>query len=143
MARPIKDNADYFPHEKHLRDKPEMHYIRKKFGEGGFGIVIMLLEYLTDKENFRCTFNENEKKLLSINFWVEIELINQIIEDCIKIGFFVKVTIRDEFECPYLNAQMTALISKRLNMRKLREEKIKLEIEQKNKELGQNYPIDD
>lgn len=53
MARPIKDNADYFTHDADMRDDPKIKALRRKFKAEGYGIWNMLLEAITDSDNFR------------------------------------------------------------------------------------------
>ncbi|GHV28882.1 hypothetical protein FACS1894176_11540 [Bacteroidia bacterium] len=50
MARPKKENADYFSHDKEMRNNPKLKYIRNIFNLEGYAVFCMLLEYLTNCE---------------------------------------------------------------------------------------------
>ena len=47
MARPKKNNADYFPHDADMRNDPKIRALRRKFGLKGYAIWNMFLESLT------------------------------------------------------------------------------------------------
>lgn len=58
MARPQKNNADYFSHDNSMRNNRKIKALRTKHGVFGYGVWCMLLEYLTSCEN-----NEIQKTL--------------------------------------------------------------------------------
>ncbi|KQC02068.1 DUF4373 domain-containing protein [Pedobacter sp. Hv1] len=91
MARPKKDNADYFSHDKDMRNDPKIRALRKKF-KNGYSVFNMLLEVLTGSDFFFIEINEMEIELLAGDFDEEAEILTQIIDYCVK----VKLLFREE-----------------------------------------------
>ena len=83
MARPIKNNADYFPHDKDMRNDPKLRAVRAKFGNDGYAIWCYILECLTNADSFKIEWNELSIELLSGDFMVDgdrlIEAVNYMI----------------------------------------------------------------
>ena len=65
MARPKKNNADYFPHDADMRNDPKIRALRRKFGLKGYAIWNMFLESLTNSEYFESEWNEMNIELLA------------------------------------------------------------------------------
>ena len=86
MARPKKNNADYFSHDADMRNDDRVKAVRKKFKSSGYAVYNMLLEYLTDKDYFRIEYNDLTWELMSGDFDEEPELIKMIIDYCIFLG---------------------------------------------------------
>ncbi|HSH52181.1 MAG TPA: DUF4373 domain-containing protein, partial [Bacteroidales bacterium] len=86
MARPKKDNADYFSHDADMRNDPKIKALRKKFGFMGYSIWCYLLEFLTDSDYFEIEWNELNIELLSGDFDCETSDLKSIVEYCIKIN---------------------------------------------------------
>lgn len=104
MARPIKDNADYFTHDADMRDDPKIKALRRKFKAEGYGIWNMLLEAITDSDNFRLLINY---EIISGDFDIEPDRLKEIINYCInlellqydkKTGFLWSKTLDKRFE---------------------------------------------
>lgn len=54
MARPRKNNAEYFSHDASLRNHIKIRALRSKYENNiGYSAYNMLLEILTDADNFR------------------------------------------------------------------------------------------
>ena len=68
MARPQKNNADYFPHDNNMWSDRKIVALRNRHGLLGYGVWNLLLETLCESENFEIDYNESEVELLS-NFW--------------------------------------------------------------------------
>ena len=64
MARPIKNNADYFPHETGMRNDRRIKSLRKRHGAEGYGIYCMLLEVLTDSQGLQVKLTDLEQQLI-------------------------------------------------------------------------------
>ena len=79
MARPIKNNADYFSHDADMRNHRKMKAVRAKFGLEGYAVWNMLLEVLTDAEHFKIDIDEVEVELLAGDFGIESELLSEMI----------------------------------------------------------------
>ena len=58
MARPKKNNADYFSHDADMRNHRKMKAIRAKFGLEGYAIWNMVLEVLSNAELFIVCHNQ-------------------------------------------------------------------------------------
>lgn len=68
MARPQKNNADYFPHDNGMWSDRKIVALRNMFGLTGYAVWNLLLETLCESENFEIVFNDSEAELLA-NFW--------------------------------------------------------------------------
>lgn len=90
MARPKKNNADYFSHDKDMRDDRKIKALRSKYNILGYGVWCMLLEYLTGANNNEIKDEELEIELLAGDFGISVTEINNIINYCIKLGLLVK-----------------------------------------------------
>lgn len=89
MARPKKENADYFSHDKDMRNDPKIRALRKKFKQG-YSVFNMLLEVLTGSDNFFIELSEIEIELLAGDFDEEAEILTQIIDYCVKVKLLLK-----------------------------------------------------
>src|SRR5215510_425667 len=86
MGRPRKDDAEYFSHDKHMRNDERIKMLRKKFGHEGYSLWCMLLEKLTDSPNFRLRFEtEIHKESLSVDFEVESEKLDQVVAYMVRV----------------------------------------------------------
>ena len=64
MARPRKNNAEYFSHDADMRNHRKVKAIRSKYGMQGYGVWCMTLETLTDCDNFEMTLDQIELEVL-------------------------------------------------------------------------------
>jgi hypothetical protein len=85
MARPKKNNADYFSHDAGMRDHRKVKAIREKFGISGYAIWVMTLEYLTACEGNKFDDSEDELELLSGDFRVPATEIRDVLSFCVKL----------------------------------------------------------
>ncbi|MBL4705443.1 MAG: DUF4373 domain-containing protein [Flavobacteriales bacterium] len=44
MARPLKNNADYFSHDNNMRNDKKILAVRRKYGSDGYSVWCMILE---------------------------------------------------------------------------------------------------
>jgi hypothetical protein len=88
MARPEKKNADYFSHDKEMRNDPKLKHIRNMFGLEGYAVFCMLLEHLTNCENFECKLDKKTKKLLSGDFSLTLEKLEEMIAEMTEVELF-------------------------------------------------------
>lgn len=79
MPRPKKNNAAYFSHDADMRNDLKVKALRNKFGNDGYSVWCMLLEVLTDSDNFECKFDDLSKELLAADFNVTSELLTEVI----------------------------------------------------------------
>jgi hypothetical protein len=87
MARPERNNVDYFPHP--VIHGKKMFYLRSKFKNDGYAVWFMLLEEL-GKTNYHYLDIKDETQMmfLSSQMMVTEDVIKSIIEDLVKFGEF-------------------------------------------------------
>jgi hypothetical protein len=86
MARPKKDNAEYFPHDVGMRNDDRVKALRKKFKVSGYGIWNMLIEYLGSKDHFQFEYNDFTLEIMSGDFDVDVKEIQEVISYCLTLG---------------------------------------------------------
>ncbi|SNA84042.1 DUF4373 domain-containing protein [Flavobacterium psychrophilum] len=89
MARPKRENAEYFSHDANMRNDPKIKALRKKFKEG-YSVYNMFLEYLTDCRFFEVEMTDLEYEIMSGDFDIETEFLIDILNYCVKIGLLNK-----------------------------------------------------
>lgn len=87
MARPQKDGLDYFPLDVDIDQDDKVALIEAQHGVTGFAIVIKLFMKIY-KNSYFYEWTEKEQLLFSKRINVDINLVNVIINDCIKWGLF-------------------------------------------------------
>jgi len=85
MARPSKNNADFFGHDHDMRNHRKIKAIRAKFGITGYAIWVMFLEVLTESDENRFVDNELEIELLAGDFGVSVTEIRELLNYCIRL----------------------------------------------------------
>jgi len=118
MARPRKNNADWFSHDTNLRDNLKVKALRAKYGLEGYAIFSMFLEVLADADNFILEEQEeNLVELLAGDFQIEAEKLDEIMQYCFKIWLLQ----RENWKIfnAHLIERMEALLNKRKNMREV------------------------
>lgn len=85
MARPCKNNADYFPHDNDMRDDERIKAVRRKFSHLGYSIWNMLLERLCKAEDFRIEYSSESIDIMAGDFNIEPEQLKEIMEYFIKL----------------------------------------------------------
>lgn len=111
MARPIKNNADYFPHDADMRNDPRVKALRRKFGIEGYGIYCMVVEYLTDAEHFKASIDKLGIELMSGDFDIDVDKLQSVLNYCTQIDLF---QLKDNFlRCNSLEKRLNPLLSKR------------------------------
>ncbi|HMI01832.1 MAG TPA: Lin1244/Lin1753 domain-containing protein [Pedobacter sp.] len=90
MARPEKDNAEYFSHDKNMRNDPKIKALRRRFPKDGYAVWNMLLEVLTESSFFMATISPIHLELMAGDFDVETKILEEIIEYCTKIELLVR-----------------------------------------------------
>jgi len=85
MARPKKQNADYFSHDNNMRNTKKTKALRKRFGHVGYSIWNMLLEALTEADEFKIELTPLNVELFSGDFDITTKEFYEIIDYCIKI----------------------------------------------------------
>lgn len=101
MARPVKHNADYFPHNNDMRNDRRCKALRSKFNLEGYAVFVMLLETLTGANHFQIEDNKMELELIAGDIDIDSKKLNAILEYLIKLGLLVKAG--DLISSPILN----------------------------------------
>lgn len=87
MARPKKNNAEYFAHDADMRNDIRIKALRRKFPDNvGYSLWNMLLEVLTDSDYFEIELDDMAYELLSADFDVEAETLRDVVNYCITLG---------------------------------------------------------
>jgi len=79
MARPKKENADYFSHDADMRNDARILALRRKFGLNGYAVWCMLLEYLTRCDYFEFDYDDLNAELIAGDFNVDPNELDEII----------------------------------------------------------------
>jgi hypothetical protein len=87
MGRPIVNNLSYFKHEVAMRNDPKMKVVRAKYGDEGYAVYCMLLEYLSEKEMLQAPFDDDELEIMAVDFDKNVDRLREL------IGFFTKKRI--------------------------------------------------
>ena len=90
MARPIKNNADYFSHDNDMRDDERIKAVRRKFSHLGYSTWNMLLERLCRAENFRIEYNEDSIDIMAGDFNIDPQELKNIIDYLIKLKLIIQ-----------------------------------------------------
>lgn len=113
MARPKKDNADYFPHDASMRDDSRVKALRKKFGQlEGYALYCMLIEYLSHKNYFTVKLTDVEYEVIAGDFGVDVERLKEFINYSSGVMDLFQL-IDGNLSCRTLNNRMEFLITKR------------------------------
>jgi len=89
MARPQKEGLDYFPLDVDMDQDDKIALIEARYGIIGFGVVIRLFMKIY-KNSYFYEWTEKEQLLFARRVNVDINVINEIINDCLKWGIFDK-----------------------------------------------------
>lgn len=89
MARPQKEGLDYFPLDVDMDQDDKIALIEARYGLIGFGVVIRLFMKIY-KNSYFYEWTEKEQLLFARRVNVDINVINEIINDCLKWGIFDK-----------------------------------------------------
>ena len=112
MARPIKNNCDYFSHDSNLRSDRKIKALRKKFKEG-YSFYCMFLEVLTDCDFNRFYDSEMELEILSGDFDISVAEIRNMIDYCLTINLFSRIAEDNSIHCLGLDKRLKPVYEKR------------------------------
>lgn len=108
MARPVKNNCDYFPHDSNMRNHRKIKALRTKFNTIGYAIWSMFLEYLTGADGNEFENSDIEKELLSGDFGVSVTEMSDVLNYCCSIellfeknGFIYSESLNERLEPVY------------------------------------------
>lgn len=80
MARPKKNNAEYFSHDANMRNDRKIKAVRSKYGLEGYAIWCMVLEALTDAQNFTLPYDEIEMEVMAGDFGISSDLLGEMMD---------------------------------------------------------------
>lgn len=86
MARPTKNNAEYFTHDADMRNDVKVKALRRKYGHTGYAVWCFLLESFTDTDFFEIDFTDIDAELLAADYEVSPEQLTEIVEYCCRIN---------------------------------------------------------
>ncbi len=89
MARPVRNDIDYFPHP--VSHGKKMSYLEKKYGNDGYATWFKILEELGSTEHHYLNLSDEVQIMfLSDRCMIEEETLIQIINDLVKLKEFDK-----------------------------------------------------
>jgi hypothetical protein len=133
MARPKKNNADYFPHDADMRNDPKIRALRRKFGLEGYAVWNMFLETLTDSDYFEYDWNKMNIELISGDFEIDPIKLRDIITYCKEIKLLS--TGNEIIYCQKLKDRFEAVLVRRKRQRKVPLQELSTSITQLNEVL--------
>lgn len=110
-GRPVKNNADYFPHENGMRNDRKLRAVRVRYGNEGYAVYNMLLESLCEAECLFLHLTQVELDILSGDFNVAVELLVEMLEYFAQLDL-IKLS-GDVVFCPQLDKRIEPLFAKR------------------------------
>jgi len=116
MARPQKNNADYFTHDNSMRNDKKLKAVRSKFGTEGYGVYCMLLEVLTEADLLYIQWNMLEIEMLAGDFGIDSEMLKEIVDYFDKINLVQLITNKEENQfliCRQLDRRLKQVFDKR------------------------------
>ena len=122
MARPIRNNAEYFTHPANFRNDRRVKAIRAHCGLQGYAILMMMMEALTDAEFTQLSTDELEMELLAGDIGVSVTEIHSLLQIAEKIGLFSR-NADGNLICDDLNRSLEQVFDKRNRSRKSEEER--------------------
>lgn len=111
MARPQKNNLDYFSHDKDMRNDLKIKALRRKFSHKGYSIYVMMLEHLSNCEYLQYEWNELSIELLTSDFDIDTDELMEIIDYSIKLKLF-EIEVGYIF-CPSMLTRNQHILSER------------------------------
>ena len=111
MARPSKNNAEYFSHDADMRNNRKVKALRRRFSHKGYAVWCFILETLTDADYFEIKFDEVTQDLLAADFDITNEELQSIVAYCVKIRLLQMKD--DTLYCEALKQRFSGLIEKR------------------------------
>lgn len=113
MARPIKNNADYFPHDAHMRNDPRVLALRRKHGLSGYAVYVMTIESMSNASNFRLDVSLTGREIMAGDFGIDETTLDSILKYCVQIDLFQLGN--DVLTCNSLNKRFESLINRRVS----------------------------
>lgn len=120
MARPTRNNAEYFTHPANFRNDRRVKAVRARFGLAGYALLLMLMEVLTDADFTQLSTDDLEMELLAGDFGVSVTEIDSLLQLCEKIGLLSR-NGDGNLICEDLNINLRQVFDKRSRSREAEE----------------------
>lgn len=119
MARPRKENADYFSHDSGMRDDPKIKAVRNKYGFKGYAVWCYLLEVLTNADHFQIEWDDMQRELLAADFGLEGggEELGEMVEYFRRLKLF-RLDKNGILRCVNLEKRLDGVVQDRKRKRK-------------------------
>ncbi len=91
MARPKKNNMEYFSHDNGMRNNRKVKAVRARFGLEGYAVFVMLLELLAEADCLAVKWNTIEKELISGDFGITAEALTEMVDYFINIDLIKSI----------------------------------------------------
>jgi hypothetical protein len=85
-GRPLKQGADWFKHDRDMRNDPKVLALRRRYGCEGYSVWVMTLEVLTDSRGFACQIDGTAPDLFAGDFGIAPDLLMEIWNYCAVLG---------------------------------------------------------
>ena len=119
MARPRKENADYFSHDSGMRDDPKIKAVRNKYGFKGYAVWCYMLEVLTNADHFQIEWDDMQRELLAADFGLEGggEELGEMVEYFRRLKLF-RLDENSILRCVNLEKRLDGVVQDRKRKRK-------------------------
>jgi hypothetical protein len=115
MARPRKQDADYFPHDKDMRNDPKVRALRQKYGLEGYAVWCMLIETVCDADGFCIELDELQAELMAGDFGIEVGKLGEYLVYFRRLKLITQDGLT--IQIPALNARLRPLLENRARKR--------------------------
>lgn len=111
MARPRKENADYFSHDTNMRSHRKVIALRTKYLLEWYAVYNMLLEHIGSCDYFIAKWDIIEQEIIAGDFGVSVEKLIDIVSFCDRLGL-IQIDW-ETIKCESLTDRLQDLITKR------------------------------
>lgn len=122
MARPRKNDADYFPHDNDMRNNLKVKAVRQRHGLEGYAVWCMLIETLTGSDNFTIEVDELTVEMLAGDYGLSAETLSEMLESFRRLKL-INYT-ENKICAPGLLERMEPLLSDRQRKREWAEKNL-------------------
>ncbi|MCD8281705.1 MAG: DUF4373 domain-containing protein [Prevotella sp.] len=100
----------WFPHYAGTRNDRKVQALRKRFGNGGYAVLIMLLECIAESDDLTLAFDNVEKEVIAGDLGIDIEELDAFVEMCTRFGM---ITLTDgKLTCAAISERLKPLRDK-------------------------------
>ena len=120
MARPVKENADWFQHDADASNDMKIMYLESKFGALGYAFYFKMLEQLTRANGFEIQVNAIWKSVFTSQLGCDLKTLDDLLKESTRdeIQAFSFSEDGQRVFSPGLLKRMSSLIQKRKSDRK-------------------------